>query len=94
MKSPQAFMRRPLRLSWLRLGVATLLCSWLGPVSAQAEVARTPRQLIGVLDAEIRKRFDTLPNDGNPLDAELATAQQIDALVRSAPTDTALTEQD
>jgi len=73
----------------LRLpAVLLLLLSALA--GANAEPARTPRQLIDGLGVEIRQILEAPKPGRTPEDAERAVAEQIAALARSSPGDDAL----
>jgi hypothetical protein len=61
---------------------------------AQAQAARTPRQLIEDLDLEVRRIVASSKPDRTPEDAQRAVADEIAALVRSAPGHLSLTDID
>lgn len=62
--------------------------------TAQAQTARTPRQLIEDLDVEVRRILESGKADKTPEDAERAAADEITALVRSAEGHLSLTDMD
>lgn len=74
-------------------GAAALLSLVAAMAPAQAEPARTPRDLIDRLGIDIRQILENPKAERTPDDAERAVAEQITALIRSDENHLSLTEQ-